>query len=98
MDGSLIVAGSDYSGSAGGTRESVYLFRRPPGGWSGSLSEFQRLEDDVTGENEYGLEVAVASDRIVTGAAFDDLLDTNAGRAYVYGIAPIFRDGFEDAL
>lgn len=97
MDGPLIVAGSDYSGTAGGTRESIYLFQQPPGGWIGTLSEFQRLEDDVTGENEYGLEVAVASDRIVTGAAFDDLLDTNAGRVYVYGIAPIFRDGFEVA-
>lgn len=97
MDGPWIVAGSDYGGAAGGTRESVYLFQRPQGGWSGSLQEFQRLEDDVTGENDFGVQVAIAPNRIVTGAAFDDLLASNAGRAYVYAIDSVFRDVFEGA-
>jgi hypothetical protein len=95
MNGPWIVAGSDYGGAAGGTRESVYLFQRPHGGWSGSLQEFQRLEDDVSGENDFGVQVAIGPNRIVTGAAFDDLLASNAGRAYVYAIDSVFRDVFE---
>lgn len=95
MEGDTLVAGTDYDGSAGGTRESVYVFRRPAGGWSGTLNEVQRLEDDVTGANNYANEVSFQGGRLVTGARNDDLVATNAGRAYVYVTALLLKDGFE---
>ena len=95
IEGSTITAGTDYDGSAGGTRESIYVFRRPQGGWVGSITETQRLEDAVTGEKGYGNVVSIGSGRIITGARGDDLVATNAGRAYVYLLDGMFEDSFE---
>ncbi len=96
MEGPFIVAGSDYNGTGGDNRESIYVFRRPAAGWTGAVNEIQRIEDDVTGRNDYGNEVSIQGGRIVTGARNDDLIANNAGRAYVYEGTLVLKDGFEE--
>lgn len=93
IDNNTVVAGTDKDGT--NARESVYVFSRPQNGWSGEITETQRLEDDVSGENSFGLWVALDSGLIVAGARQDDLVDTNAGRVYVYVTQGVFSDGFE---
>ena len=89
--GDIIVAGAP-SGAAGipSGQGSAYVFVRPPGGWSGTLSEAEKLlADDGAGTDNLGSSVAVSGDSIVVGAP-----GSIRGAAYVFGHnAPIANAG-----
>jgi hypothetical protein len=77
IHGDTIVAGSI-------AYDRAYIFTKPPGGWSGTINETQLLNETVDGDNDFGVRVAIDSNNIVITARYDDIEDTNAGRAYLF--------------
>lgn len=79
ISGDTVVVGAsdddNYQGSA-------YIFIKPGGGWSGTLTETAKLTaaDGAAGDR-FGLSVAVISDTVVTGAPGDD---SGQGSAYLF--------------
>jgi FG-GAP repeat len=65
------------------TPGAVYVFKRPPGGWSGTLTEAGKLTaSDGQNGDAFGNSVAIGSDlTIVVGAFF---ANNFAGRVYVF--------------
>jgi hypothetical protein len=64
--------------------DRAYIFTKPVGGWTGTLTETQRIDEDVTGDNDFGARVVVYNDQIVVTARYDDQIAENAGRAYLF--------------
>jgi uncharacterized repeat protein (TIGR01451 family) len=84
MSGDLIVAGAPQDEPAGGIDQgSVYLFVKPGGGWSGTLTESARLvASDAANFDLLGWSVAVNDRTIVAGAPRVGNLDN--GAVYVF--------------
>jgi hypothetical protein len=91
--GDIIVVGAPVgaAGIAPG-QGSAYVFTRPPGGWSGTLGEAQRLlAADGAASDFLGVSIAVNGDTIVVGAP---VKNNDQGAAYVFGNpAPIANAG-----
>ncbi len=88
IDGDLAVIGApgDYSMDANG-QESVYLFERPVGGWSGNYTETARLAaSDDHMFHDLGNSVAVSGDVVVAGAPSWDTAGSyeKTGAVYVF--------------
>lgn len=69
-----------------GTRGSAYVFVKPSGGWSGTLTETAKLTaaDGAGGDNFAGT-VAINGDTLVAGAPLDTIgANTQQGSAYVF--------------
>jgi len=90
--GELIVAGADlYDLVAKGSGEgAAFVYLRPPGGWSGNLTENARLTASVPNPfnhtERFGRSVAASGDTIVVGAEGYDLVGSNTdeGVAFVF--------------
>ncbi|GIW43466.1 MAG: hypothetical protein KatS3mg077_0748 [Candidatus Binatia bacterium] len=85
ISGNAIVAGAPFSGAD--DPGAAYVFVKPAGGWSGTLTHNAKLvasnnQDDA----ELGVEVDIDGDTVLAGAPFFDLgmFCTNAGRVYVF--------------
>ena len=65
---------------------SAYVFVKPPGGWSGALTESAKLTaSDGAPSDSFGFSVAVSGDTVVVGAPFDDIgAHLGQGSAYVF--------------
>jgi len=76
------VLGDDDKGSASG---SAYVFVKPAGGWTGTLTQSAKLlaADGAAGD-QFGYSVAIAGDTVVVGANLDDDKGVNSGSAYVF--------------
>ena len=94
--GDLIVAGADLYDFFGKTSDegAAFVYLRPPGGWSGNLTESARLtasNPDPFGQTErFGRAVAADGDTIVVGAEGYDLVasNTDEGVAFVFERPP----------
>ncbi len=64
--------------------DRTYIFTKPAGGWSGTLTETQRLDENISGDSDFGTQVAIFNDQIVVTARYDDQVAENAGRAYLF--------------
>jgi len=84
MRGDVIVAGSPQDEPAGGIDQgSVYLFVKPAGGWSGTLTESARLvASDTANFDLLGWSVALNDGTIGTGAPGAG--GSNNGAVYVF--------------
>jgi hypothetical protein len=86
INGDVIVGGS-YEDNVGTNpnQGSAYVFVRPPGGWSGTLTQSAKLTaSDGAPEDRFGLRVAVRGDLIVIGVRGDDAPQLDRGSAYVF--------------
>ena len=65
---------------------SAYLFTKPVGGWSGTLTETVKLEASDRGNtyDQFGIAVGIDGNRIVIGATEDDDVATDSGAAYTF--------------
>jgi hypothetical protein len=92
ISGDLIVAGADlYDLVAKGSAEgAAFVYLRPPGGWSGNLTENARLSASIPNPfnhtERFGRAVAASGDTIVVGAEGYDLVSSNTdeGVAFVF--------------
>ncbi len=65
--------------------DSVYVFEKPAGGWSGTLNENARLvASDVEMSDQFGVSVSIFDDTIAVGAKRDDDNGENSGSAYIF--------------
>ncbi|MBE7556968.1 MAG: FG-GAP repeat protein [Anaerolineales bacterium] len=79
ISGDTVVIGASDDDSRKG---STYIFVKPGGSWSGSLTETAKLTAaDGTAEDRFGLSVTVISDTVMTGAPGDD---SGRGSAYLF--------------
>lgn len=65
---------------------SAYVFTRPAGGWSGSLTQNAKLTaSDGAARDQFGLPVAVSGERVVVGARWHDVgASADQGSVYVF--------------
>lgn len=77
-----------------GGYDRTYIFTEPDTGWTDTITETNLIQEDASGDNDFGKSVAVYNNRVVVTALLDDDLHTNAGKAYVY-IDEIFKNGLE---
>ncbi len=94
VSGDTIVVGAREDDIAGRVDQgSAYVFVRPPGGWSGPLTQSAKLTaSDGAASDQFGGAVAISGDTVVVGARLDDISCVpaciNLGRAYVF-VKPI---------
>ena len=83
--GDTVVVGAPYDDDRGESSGSAYVFERPAGGWSGTLSQNAKLlaSDGALGDN-FGQSVAVSGDTAVVGAFLNDDQGVDSGSAYVF--------------
>ena len=87
IDGDTIVVGAPGPAVGGAARAgAAYVFVRPAGGWSGTLTETATLlATDGAAADELGVDVAIHGGVILAGASFDDVgVNLNQGSAYVF--------------
>ncbi len=82
ISGNTVVAGA-FSDDIGTKADqgSAYVFVRSNGVWS-----FQQKLTDNDGQaiDQFGVSVAISGDTIIAGAPLDDLIEKDAGSAYVF--------------
>lgn len=87
VSGDTVVVGAHFDDiGVNGSQGSAYVFVKPAGGWSGTLTQNAKLTaSDGAPEDRLGQSVAVSSDTIVVGAGLDDIgVNGNQGSAYVF--------------
>lgn len=87
LSGDTIVVGAPGPAIGSSARPgAVYVFVRPPGGWSGVRTEAAKLTaSDGNRGDELGIAVAVSGGLVLAGASFDDAGSMlNQGAAYVF--------------
>jgi hypothetical protein len=86
IDGDTIVVGAPGPAVVSPRAGAVYVFVRPAGGWTGTLTQTAKLvaSDGLAGD-ELGVDVAIHGCVILAGASFDDFVGgLNQGSAYVF--------------
>jgi len=86
VSGEIIAVGAPESRVSGNLGGSAYVFVKAEGGWTGALTESEKLigSDRVTGD-QFGSSVAVGGETIVVGAIFDDIgANADQGSVYVF--------------
>lgn len=87
VSGPTIVVGAALDNvGANNDQGSAYVFLRPVGGWSGALTENDKLNAAAgAAADQFGTSVAVSDNIIVVGANLDDVAArANQGSAYVF--------------
>jgi hypothetical protein len=87
VSGATIVVGAALDNvGANNDQGSAYVFLRPAGGWSGALTENDKLNAaDGAPSDQFGTSVALGANIVVVGATMDDVASrANQGSAYVF--------------
>jgi hypothetical protein len=99
--GDTVVAGAPFDDiGVNPDQGSVYVFKRPSGGWSGTLSVSEKItaSDGAAGDS-FGLALDLGGDAIVIGALFDDVgANVDQGSAYVFVHDDLDGDGVPRGL
>jgi hypothetical protein len=101
IDGSAIILGAAFDDVDGSVDQgSAYIFLRPSGGWSGPLSETQKLTAaDGAGGDLFGISVSLSGTTAAVGAYVDDIGANNGqGSAHVFGAEDLDADGILNEL
>jgi len=81
ISGDTAIVGANGNGPGG----SAYVFVKPEGGWSGSLTETAKLTaSDAAAFDGFGDSVSISGDTVIVGAGVDDDVAPNSGSAYVF--------------
>jgi hypothetical protein len=88
----------DVDGNA--DQGSVYVYEKPPAGWSGSLMETAKLTAaDGTASDLFGNSVRLQGNTLVVGASLHDVgANADQGAAYIFVVADLDGDGVPDEL
>ncbi|HEY1714618.1 MAG TPA: Ig-like domain repeat protein [Solirubrobacteraceae bacterium] len=78
-DGSTVVAGATTNGQVNSAEGAVYVWVRPPGGWSSEQQNAELLPSDGGINDEVGTSLAISGDTVFAGAT-----GANSGRGAVY--------------
>lgn len=85
ISGDVIVVGALGDDDNGTNSGSAYVFVKPAGGWSGTLTESAKLTaSDAATDDEFGGSVAISGDVVVIGAKGAVVNSVKTGSAYVF--------------
>lgn len=84
LDGDLLVVGSRLDDDAGSASGSAYVFGRHEGGIDAWGQVEKLLPADGSTGDQFGYAVAVAGDRALVGAPFDNAAGSDSGSAYFF--------------
>jgi hypothetical protein len=83
--GDVVVVGAIFDDIAFSNQGSAYVFVKPAGGWSGTMTQTAKLTaSDAAVNDGFGTSVCIDGDTIVIGASSDDGIFTDQGSAYVF--------------
>ena len=85
ISGDRIAVGSHQDGDAGTSSGAAYVFARSGSQW---LEEAKLVAPDGAAQDQLGRAVAIAGERVLAGAPFDDDAGEGSGAAYVFELAP----------
>lgn len=81
FEGIILVGAQEHNSDTGG----VYLFEKPPGGWSDMTQTFKLSPSDDSIDSHYGNEISISSGTILIGAREKDISgNTNIGKVYFF--------------
>jgi len=80
-DGTRVVVGAPFDGTAGSNAGAVYVFDAGTGDLLATL-----VSPTPSADARFGTALALAGDALLVGAPFDDLDAVNAGAAYLFDI------------
>jgi hypothetical protein len=84
ISGETVVVGA-WGGDEGGERTgSIYVFEKPPSGWTNMTETAKLTASDVPAHAHLGWSVAISGDIVVGGAPATLFNGTGAGAAYVF--------------
>lgn len=87
IDRDTVVVGAHFRGTLI-SRGAAYIFTKPPGGWTGSLTSSATLAPNSDGtflDDFFGTSVAIAGNTVVVGAPNDTIsTDRYQGSAYIF--------------
>ncbi len=90
----VVVADPSRREGSNDCQGAVYVFRRPPGGWSRTLTETAKLlPSDGASYDYFGYSVDIQEDRVVVGAIHDSPLGGRSGAVYVFEKPPFGWSG-----
>ncbi len=79
------IVGAHFDDDVPNDSGSAYVFVKPGGGWSGSLTEDAKLTaSDAAADDRFGLSVSISGDTAIVGALLDDDVPSGSGSAYVF--------------
>ncbi len=84
IDGDIAVVGASGNAARGTSAGMVYLFEKPPGGWSDMTEATQLTGADTTSGDNFGGAVGVSGTTVLVGADGDDDKGNLSGSAYVF--------------
>jgi hypothetical protein len=85
ISGDTVIVGSIFHDDKGIESGAAYVFVKPAGGWSGTLTESAKLlASDGTDGDVFGWSVSIAGELVVIGALEDDDNGFQSGSAYVF--------------
>ncbi len=87
ISGEYAVAGAYQDDDAEGSSGSVYVFKKPGGGWVDMNETAKLTVGDPSWGDELGQSVSISGDYAVAGAMWWDGPPSNVGAAYVFAVA-----------
>jgi hypothetical protein len=99
ITGDTVVVGARLDDvGANADQGSVYVFVKPAAGWSGALTESEKITaSDGAASDLFGNALGFSGDTLVVGALGDDVgASINQGSAYVFGVEDLDDDGVGD--
>ncbi len=85
ISGDTAIVGANLDDDVPNDSGSAYVFVKPGGGWSGSLTEDAKLTaSDAAADDRFGLSVSISGDTAIVGALLDDDVPSGSGSAYVF--------------
>ncbi|MFO0701523.1 MAG: FG-GAP repeat protein [Nitrospira sp.] len=83
--GDTVVVGAQGDDDKGSESGAAYVFVKPAGGWTGTLTQSAKLlAADGAADDWFGSSVAIAEDTVAVGAQGDDDKGDASGAAYVF--------------
>jgi hypothetical protein len=83
IDGENVVVGNHSDASDGSKNDGAYVFRKPAGGWTGSLAEDQKVAGGTT-VGVFGSAVAAGGGTLLIGDPLDGAPGNFTGAAFAY--------------
>jgi len=88
VSGDVAVIGAPYDDDGGTSSGSVYLFEKPPGGWTTATEDAKLSASDTAVGDAFGVSVCISGEVAVIGAPNDNDGGTYSGSAYLFEKPP----------
>ncbi len=74
----------DYVIAGNSNKEKAFIFKKPVGGWSGTIHELVILENNGSDNDNFGHSVTIWGDYAAVGSPYNDSQGNDAGKVQIY--------------